>query len=201
MCASKQSYFFVDIISYFFKFGNYRGIRLLFGRSRSRNWRSGHRFLRIVRCSRETLLPSHEPLALRARVRGSAIRRHTNSIASGECPEPDRVPERSEWFPGVVLGKRGARNLPPMSFWYVYVLRSAKDHDFYVGSTNNLKRRVQQHQRGENISTAKRLLVELIYFEGHHSKDDALRREKYFKTTKGRITLRQMLRGGLGSNV
>ena len=88
-----------------------------------------------------------------------------------------------------------------MSFWYVYVLRSAKDHDFYVGSTNNLKRRVQQHQRGENISTAKRLLVELIYFEGHHSKDDALRREKYFKTTKGRITLRQMLRGGLGSNV
>ena len=48
---------------------------------------------------------SHEPLALRARVRGGAIRKHTNSIASGECPEPDRVPERSEWFPGVVLGK------------------------------------------------------------------------------------------------
>ncbi|OGJ72031.1 hypothetical protein A2454_05555 [Candidatus Peribacteria bacterium RIFOXYC2_FULL_55_14] len=88
-----------------------------------------------------------------------------------------------------------------MSFWYVYVLRSSKDHDFYVGSTNNLKRRMQQHQRGENISTAKRLPVELMFFEGHRSKDDALRREKYFKTTKGRTTLRQMLRGSLESKM
>lgn len=81
-----------------------------------------------------------------------------------------------------------------MQFWYVYVLRSQKDQMFYIGSTNDLERRVQQHQRGENVSTAKRLPIELIYFEGHRSKDDALRREKYFKTTKGKITLRQMLR-------
>ena len=88
-----------------------------------------------------------------------------------------------------------------MSFWYVYVLRSAKDHDYYIGSTNDLKRRLQQHRRGENISTAKRLPVELMFFEGHHSRDDALRREKYFKTTKGRTSLRQMLRGGLESKM
>jgi len=84
-----------------------------------------------------------------------------------------------------------------MQFWYVYVLRSLKDRMFYIGSTNDLKRRLQQHQRGENTSTAKRLPVELIYFEGHQSKDDALRREKYFKTTKGKVTLRQMLRDAL----
>ena len=84
-----------------------------------------------------------------------------------------------------------------MQFWYVYVLRSVKDKLFYIGSTNDLKRRVQQHQRGENISTAKRLPVALIYFEGHVSKDDALRREKYFKSTKGKITLRQILRDSL----
>jgi putative endonuclease len=54
-----------------------------------------------------------------------------------------------------------------------------------------------QHKNGENISTAKRLPVELIYFEGHQSKDDALRREKYFKTTKGKVTLRQILRESL----
>lgn len=84
-----------------------------------------------------------------------------------------------------------------MSFWYVYVLRSTKDDQFYVGSTNDLKRRLQQHQRGENTSTAKRLPLELLYFEGHRSKNDALRREKYFKTTKGKVTLRQMLREAL----
>lgn len=84
-----------------------------------------------------------------------------------------------------------------MQFWFVYVLRSLKDFQFYTGSTNDLKRRVLQHQRGENISTAKRLPVELIYFEGHRSKDDAVRREKYLKTTKGKVTLRQILRESL----
>lgn len=84
-----------------------------------------------------------------------------------------------------------------MQFWYVYVLRSQKDQMFYIGSTNDLERRVQQHQRGENVSTSKRLPVELFYFEGHRSKDDALRREKYFKTTKGKVTLRQMMRDAL----
>jgi len=84
-----------------------------------------------------------------------------------------------------------------MRFWYVYVLRSLTDNMFYVGSTNDLKRRLQQHQRGENVSTAKRLPVELLYFEGHRSKDDAVRRERYFKTEKGKTTLRQMLRDSL----
>jgi putative endonuclease len=66
-----------------------------------------------------------------------------------------------------------------------------------LGSTSNLRRRIQQHQRGENTSTARRLPIELFYFEGHRSKIDALRREKYFKTTKGKISLRQMLRDSL----
>lgn len=82
-------------------------------------------------------------------------------------------------------------------FFYVYVLRSEKDHEFYIGSTNNLERRISEHQNGKNISTAKRLPVELIYFEGHRSKEDAMRRELYFKTSKGKTTLRQMLRVAL----
>lgn len=100
-----------------------------------------------------------------------------------------RAPQ-GESYTGSVRGVQSSA----MQFWYVYVLRSQKDQMFYIGSTNDLERRVQQHQRGENVSTAKRLPIELIYFEGHRSKDDALRREKYFKTTKGKITLRQMLR-------
>lgn len=87
-----------------------------------------------------------------------------------------------------------------MRFYYVYVLLSLRDRKFYIGSTNNLKRRLSEHQCGKNVSTAKRLPVELIYFEGHRSKEDALRREKYFKTTKGKTTLRQMLRDGLESS-
>ena len=42
--------------------------------------------------------------------------------------------------------------LPPMSFWYVYVLFSAKDHQFYTGTTNNIKRRLEQTTCGSNLS-------------------------------------------------
>jgi len=86
-----------------------------------------------------------------------------------------------------------------MKFYYVYVLISLKDNNFYIGSTNNLKRRLQQHNNGENVSTAIRRPFILIYFEGHLSKTDAQRREKYFKTTKGKVMLRNILKDFLKS--
>jgi len=82
-------------------------------------------------------------------------------------------------------------------FHYLYILLSTKDNKFYIGSTNDLKRRLQEHQQGKNISTAKRLPVELIFYEAYPTKTDAERRERYFKTDKGKTTLRQMLRGYL----
>ncbi len=86
-----------------------------------------------------------------------------------------------------------------MKFHYLYVLISLKDHKFYIGSTNDLKRRLQEHQQGKNISTAKRLPVRLIFYEAYPTKSDAERRERYFKTNKGKTTLRQMLRDFIGS--
>ncbi len=78
-------------------------------------------------------------------------------------------------------------------FFYVYVLISRKDGNFYIGFTNDLKRRLEEHSQGKNISTCNRLPVELIYFEGHKSKTDALKRESYFKTNKGKTTLKMVL--------
>lgn len=76
--------------------------------------------------------------------------------------------------------------------YYVYVLISHKDSKFYIGYTANLKARIQQHQNGQVISTKDRRPFALMYFEGHANKYDALKRELYFKTTKGKVTLRQM---------
>ena len=84
-----------------------------------------------------------------------------------------------------------------MAFYYVYVLLSLKDKKFYIGFTNDLKRRMKEHKSGKNISTKSRLPLELIYYEAHLSKTDAERRERYFKTTKGKSTLRQILRDSL----
>ena len=63
----------------------------------------------------------------------------------------------------------------------------------HIGSTNDLKRRISEHRQGKNISTAKRLPFELIFYEAYPSEPDAERREKYFKTAKGKTTLKQML--------
>ena len=81
--------------------------------------------------------------------------------------------------------------------FYVYVLLSLKDKKFYIGFTNDLKRRLNEHNSGKNISTKSRIPLKLIYYESHLSKADAERREKYFKTTKGKSALKQMLRESL----
>ena len=76
--------------------------------------------------------------------------------------------------------------------FYVYVLKS--DDNQYVGSTNNLKRRLAEHNAGQNISTKPFLPWDLIFYEAYISEDDAYRRERYLKTTQGRRSLKLMLR-------
>lgn len=83
------------------------------------------------------------------------------------------------------------------NFYYVYVLLSQKDNKFYIGFTNDIKRRMREHNQGKNPSTSYRLPLELIYYEAHLNKEDVRRRERYFKTTKGKTTLRQLLRESL----
>jgi len=81
-----------------------------------------------------------------------------------------------------------------MSFYYVYVLQSLKIDWIYVGFTSDLKQRVKSHNNNENYSTRKYAPLKLIFYEAYPSKRDALRREGYFKTTKGKSTLRKMLK-------
>jgi len=71
-------------------------------------------------------------------------------------------------------------------FFYVYVLESLKDGNRYIGYTNNLKKRIEEHKKGLSFSTMFRLPFNLIYFEGCLNQEDAKRREDYLKTTQGR---------------
>lgn len=82
----------------------------------------------------------------------------------------------------------------PTKFYYVYILRSLKDGLFYIGYSENLKQRIYDHNSGKNASTKNRRPLELIFYEAFPHKADALRREAYFKTTKGKTTLKQMLK-------
>ena len=80
-----------------------------------------------------------------------------------------------------------------MKFYFTYVLRSKKDNKLYHGYTKNLKLRIEQHKMGKVESTKHRRPLELIYFEGCPAKEDALKREKYFKTHYGRMFIKKRL--------
>jgi putative endonuclease len=79
----------------------------------------------------------------------------------------------------------------------VYVLQSQKDLLLYHGFTTNIERRITEHNSGKTISTSKRKPLNLVYCELFISKKDAIRREKYFKTTQGKRMLKLMLRDTL----
>ena len=68
-------------------------------------------------------------------------------------------------------------------FYYVYVLKSEKDGNNYVGYTNNLRERIILHNAGKVLSTKNRLPLQLIYFEACLNQQDATKREKYLKSS------------------
>ncbi len=79
-------------------------------------------------------------------------------------------------------------------FNYVYVLRSVLAGNFYVGLTDDLKRRFREHQGGLVPSTKHRRPFALIYYEACRNRTEAVRREKYLKTAWGKRFLKCRLR-------
>lgn len=81
-----------------------------------------------------------------------------------------------------------------MKFHYVYVLMSKARHFMYVGYSTDLIKRFHEHNNNKVLSTKYYAPLELIHYEAYRSMKDAKRREKYFKTTKGKVVLRMMLK-------
>lgn len=78
--------------------------------------------------------------------------------------------------------------------FYTYVLKSRKDGKLYVGFSEDLKKRMKEHNNGFVPATKSRKPLELIYYESCLDKQGALEREKYFKTGFGRRFLKNRLK-------
>ena len=64
---------------------------------------------------------------------------------------------------------------------YTYILE-CKDGTFYTGWTNNLEKRLKDHNDGKGAKYTKaRLPVSLIYYEEFQTKEEAMRREYAIK--------------------
>ncbi len=79
----------------------------------------------------------------------------------------------------------------------VYVLRSAKNGNFYTGFTNNLRERFNQHNQDLSTYTKGRGPFELIYYEACRNKLDSMAREKYLKSGMCKRYLKNRLKRSL----
>lgn len=70
--------------------------------------------------------------------------------------------------------------------FYVYCLQSKINQELYFGYTNDLKRRLKEHNQKLNFSTKRYAPWEVIYYEACINEKDVKRREKYLKTSQGR---------------
>ena len=77
--------------------------------------------------------------------------------------------------------------------FYTYVLKSKKDYKLYIGQTNDLKRRIKDHNKGFSLSTKYRRPLKLVYYEACLDEEKSVKREKYFKTGFGRKFLRDRI--------
>lgn len=77
--------------------------------------------------------------------------------------------------------------------YYIYVIQSLKDKKLYIGYTNNLQRRFEEHNAGRNEVTKGRKPFRLLYYEACIQKGDALKRELQLKTGFGREYLKRRL--------
>ena len=74
----------------------------------------------------------------------------------------------------------------------VYVLRCA-DSKLYVGSTRDIRSRIQAHNEGKVKTTKNRRPIKLVYTEEMPSYSDARKREVYLKSGAGREWLQKKM--------
>ena len=72
-----------------------------------------------------------------------------------------------------------------MKHYYVYILASKKDGVLYIGFTDNLERRMEEHKSGGgSVFTSKYFVKRLVYFEQYEDSGTAFKRERQLKKWK-----------------
>ena len=74
--------------------------------------------------------------------------------------------------------------------YYVYAIKSLERIYIYVGMTNNIERRLAQHNKGQNRSTKSFKPFKLIYKEAYNTRMEARVREIYLKSGIGKEFLK-----------
>ena len=77
--------------------------------------------------------------------------------------------------------------------FHVYILRSAVTGRLYTGSTADVQDRLRRHNAGESKATRHGIPWTLTHTETFATRAEAVRRERYYKTGRGREELEALL--------
>ena len=77
--------------------------------------------------------------------------------------------------------------------FYTYILFSEKTNKYYIGSTEDIDKRVERHNAGATISTKPGRPWKVVYHEEYCSKSEAIKRENYLKRMKSRIFIESLI--------
>ena len=77
--------------------------------------------------------------------------------------------------------------------FYAYVLKSVGNDYFYKGHCQDLNKRIFQHNSGMTESLRPYLPFTIIYFEEFETEEEAILREKYFKSAAGRRYIKKKM--------
>ena len=86
--------------------------------------------------------------------------------------------------------------LRPMPKWFVYILRSVEKPFIYVGFTNDVSRRLTEHNSGFVKSTKAYKPFQLVAYVAVQTEGKARELEKYFKTGSGKAILKKRIMTG-----
>jgi len=75
--------------------------------------------------------------------------------------------------------------------FFVYILQSTVARKFYTGYTDNLERRLSDHNNGRGIYSSRYIPWKIVYQEVFNEKESAISREKYLKSAAGRRWLKK----------
>lgn len=79
-----------------------------------------------------------------------------------------------------------------LDMFYVYIIWSEELDRYYTGSTNNVEKRLKEHNRGKSRFTKKGIPWKLVKVEEFTSRQQAYKREFEIKSYKGGIQFKQL---------
>ncbi len=83
--------------------------------------------------------------------------------------------------------------------YYLYILKSERTSRYYVGSTDDLVRRLQEHNAGKTPSTRNKGPWRILYSETFQTHSEARSREAKIKSWKSRAYMERVLGLGVSS--